>query len=44
MHYGLVDLGAVPKWLSVQTMYAIDRDRIIKFILNVFFEYSGLKT
>ena len=40
MHYGHENLRAVPNWLPVQTMCAIDRDCIIKFILNVFFKYS----
>ena len=31
--------GAVPKWL----LHGLD-DRIFKFILDVFFKYSGLKT
>ena len=41
MHYGRADLRAFSKWLPV---YATDWDCIIKFILTVFFRYSGLKT
>ena len=33
-----------PKWLLVKTMYAIDWDCMIKFIKNIFIEYSGLNT
>ena len=34
---GVQTMETCLKWLPVWTMYVIDRDRIIKFILNVFF-------
>ena len=43
MHYGRTNLRTVTKWLPVIMMYAIDWDQMIKFILNVFFKFSGLK-